>query len=167
MEPQSNYCKTTTESHPLSLKHKDCLKGINEIIFQEGGKKNIFEHHQTALDLDDIEVKLKYPERRSTMDMSFGISVDTKNPKMVLVDLKFNHKSAKTLGKYDLESKINGSLDLLSRDIQILGEYYFIFNDNLKNEARSHFNRLFAGHPNCKYIPLKLTELKKMFFDLK
>ncbi len=159
-----NYCQLTTESHPLSLKHKDCLKGINEIILEEGGKNKIFEH-QTALNLDKVEIKLKHPERRATMDMSFGISVDTKNPKMVLVDFKFNHKSAKTLGKSDLENKMNGSIDLLSRDIQIFNEYFFIFSDYLKNEARSHFNRLFAGRPNCKYIPLKLTELKEMFFN--
>jgi hypothetical protein len=160
------YCKTTTNSHPLALKHNDCLKGINEIVLKEGGKNGIFEHHQIALNLDDVEVKLKHPERKATMDMSFGVSVDTKNPKMVLVDFKFKHKSAKTLGKHDLEAKIDGSIALLSRDIDILNEYFFIFNDSLKHEARSHFNRLFAGRSN-RYIPLKLTELKEKFFNIK
>lgn len=161
------YCKTTTENHPLSIRNSDCLEQIGQIVIREGGGKNTFASEQTALNLDLVERHITPAQPRATMDFTFGISCNQKNPFMVLAELKFRHKkSPKTISRRDLEDKVNGSISLLDRDITILGEYYFVFKDNIKEQARHHFRSIFSGRPGLTYIPLKLEELQSRFFSI-
>jgi hypothetical protein len=158
------YCKITTEEHSLSTKYKVCLQAINRIIINEGGKNEGFENEHIALNLDDVQKKQNRAERNSSMDICFGISEDTKNRKLVLVDFKLNHKMVKSIGKSDLEKKVNDSKSLLGNEIPIMNEYFFVFRDNLKEQARSHFKLLFSGKPKIQFCPLKVFELKEKFF---
>jgi hypothetical protein len=158
------YCKITTEKHPVSLKHCECLQEINEIIINEGGQNKLFSKEHIVLNLDEVEKKQNRTERNSSMDICFGISEETKNRKIVLVDFKLNHKTVKTIGKKDLEKKVTESKALIGNEIPTINEYFFIFKDNLKEQARSHFRALFSGKSKIPYKPFKITELKEKFF---
>jgi len=159
-----HYCKITTENHPLSVNHKDCLEQINQIVEREGGRNNSFNTDLVALNLDLVERKNSPDQPRPTMDFTFGISKDLKNPNMVLTDLKLNHKTPKTIRRRDLVDKVDGSISLLNRDVTIYSEYFFVFKDNLKEQARSHFRSIFSGRTNLIFVPIKVSELRDKFF---
>lgn len=143
MEKQiMKYSKEVTETHRLSCQHKDCLQLISDCFTQEGGKGNLFCQNETCINLDKIEKKQHKNSPQATMDITIGIEASSK--KMLLVELRFNYKNPKNIGKQEILDKIVHSKDLLS-DCAVHSEYIFIFKENVKNQARSHFNRLFIG----------------------
>lgn len=152
MEKQiMKYSKEVTETHSLSCLHKDCLQLIADCLKAEGGRGILFDH-ETCINLDKIEKKQRKSKPQATMDLTMGIKTASKE--MLLVELRFNYKNPKNIGKQDILDKILHSKELLS-DCIIHSEYIFIFKENVKNQARNHFNRLFIG----KNIPcLIMTE---------
>lgn len=157
------YCEISTREHPLSIKHNTCLEQIDQIITRENGNSRLF-GTSIALNLDLVEKNLKQHQPQATVDFCFGISNNLVNRHFVLAELKLGVKNPKTIKKSDLIEKVNGSINLLSRGIPIYIEYYFIFNNNQKEVARSHFRLLFFNKPKNPYIPLKLNDLHTLFF---
>lgn len=159
------YCQTTTKLHPISLSNKSCLEQIDQIITREGGNPRLFGSMHIGLNLDMVERNNRPHQMRSTVDFCFGISQNLKNKQIILTELRFRVNNPKTIKKTDIIGKIDGSIELLSRDIPIYNRYFFIFNDNQKEVARSHFRLLFNNKPNNPYTPLKLNELHELFFS--
>jgi hypothetical protein len=159
------YCELTTKGHPLSVRNSSCLEPITNIIRREGGRSSSFTNAQVALNLDAVERNSRPAQPRATMDCTFGIANRRRSTAMVLIDLKCNHKiSPKHITRTDLQSKVAGSISILDWYVKIFPEYYFIFSDNLKEQARSHFRLIFLGKPRINYIPLTIQELYNKFF---
>ena len=159
------YCEITTKGHPLSLNHKTCLEIIDQIIIREGGNSRLFGTNSVALNLDMVERSHRPHQMQSTVDFCFGVSQNLKNRQIVLTELRLRVNNPKTIKKSDLVDKVNGSINLLSREIPIYKEFYFIFKNDQKEVARSHFRLLFYNKPNTPYIPLKLNDLHALFFS--
>jgi hypothetical protein len=160
-----NYCHITTTNHPLALNNKSCLERIHYIVLREGGNNSPFKKQHIGLNLDNIERNAKRAQLRSTMDFCFGISTDNlRNKQIVLTELKLSVVNPRNIGKNELVDKVNGSVAILTRCETIYPEHYFIFRDNLKEQARRHFQSLFTNKPRIPYQPIKLDELHAKFF---
>lgn len=121
------YCKATTLQHPVAKKYPVCLQELLSCIKQEGRG-----------------------DREATMDVTVGLSHEGKNREMLLVEFRFRYKSPRNISEANIRNKINHSRDLLGGTVS--KDYIFIFTSN-KNEARSHFNRLFRGkNVSCRIM---------------
>lgn len=99
------------------------------------------------------------------MDLTIGLSSNQKSIQMLLVELRFNYRNPKNIGKQEIIDKITHSKELLVGNT-IYPEYIFIFNDNVYNQARNHFFRLFnAKKTNCHIMTEK--EFYDLFFESK
>lgn len=176
------YCPLSTRSHPFYVRYSSEVLTIKESIIKEGGKGNLFNDDQ-VIDLDGCEIIAAQKERRSnlsTMDVFFGVSNYKKdnngrlirdksghavrvNPKLQLVDYKFNHNSALSIRKEEIEKKISDSIAILSQDIGFTGVFYFIFKDGVINQAKNYFNRLYATKKSR--IPITESEFHNIFWE--
>lgn len=136
------YCKATTLQHPLAKRYPACLQELWSCIKQEGGKGTLFCHKEICINLDEVEKQTGRGDREATMDVTVGLSKEGKNREMLLVEFRFRYKSPRNISEANIRDKINHSRDLLEGTVS--RDYIFIFTSN-KNEARSHFNRLFRG----------------------
>lgn len=145
------YCKTTTQDHGLYRSYPSCHIKMSEIVTKEGGQGRLFSNEE-VLNLDAIEELLAKREKRNqrnTMDITFGCSVqNAKNGKitkrcMRLVDFKYRVTNVNNFKKADFEDKVDGSVDILGREIPIDGEYYFVFKKEIDAQARNRIARLF------------------------
>ena len=145
------YCKTTTQAHSLYRSFSSCHINLCDIIAKEGGQGWFFSNEEVLI-LDAIEELLAKREKRNqryTMDIAFGCSVqNAKNGKitkrcMRLVEFKYKVTKVNNFKKADFEDKVNGSIDILGRDIPIDREYYFVFKKEFDAQARNHIARLF------------------------
>lgn len=155
------YCEHTTKNHPISLSHPSCLEELSNVIKNEGGNNSGCPTNCFVLNLDKL-VKNNNFSHMSSMDISFGISTERINPKIVLVEFKYNLKSPKNITKNEIEDKINDSITLLSREPSINNEYYFVFPSKIKEQALRHFYSLFRK--NTKYLITDTEELVKRYF---
>ncbi len=165
MEKQNKwqYCPASTQQHPLSKKHPDCIEKIHELCRKEGARKTPFES-EVCLNIDQVEHNLAKREKRSkrsTMDLAFGLAHKS-TKRFVPVELKLNIKSIYNLEGSELKSKIAGSIALLGHNPQLLNKYYFVFKPGLKNQAERNLRRLFENRRIVSGIDL--NDLKNHFF---
>lgn len=158
------YCKLTTDVHSQSIAHPDCLIKLNQMITKEGPRCSIFETSWTVLDLDALEIKLKALERRSnqykTCDFTAGIKQNNA-AKMLLVECRFDYKSANNLSSAELNDKIDGSITILGHTPQIHNSVYFIFTDKVKTLAVRKLRELRSNRK--EFLAVSLTEFKNLF----
>lgn len=115
----------------------------------EGGKDVLFCNEETCLNLDELEKAQHKKRLQSTMDLTIGLSLNQKTSQLLLVELRFNYKSPQNIKRQDIVDKIVHSKELLIGNV-IYAKYIFIFRDNVCNQARNHFSRLFSGKKtNC------------------
>ncbi len=147
------YSNDVTLSHPLS-KH---ARNLNELSRNDGGK-GLFDNDAIAISLDDAEHS-RGVSPNMTMDIAIGTirkgtADNPRNEKMTMCEFRFNFKSMKNISKTDLEEKIRHSRTLLQQDEYPINETcYFLFSDNLINQARNAFNRLY--HTRTKHRVVK------------
>lgn len=159
------YSKTLTEAHPLCCQYKECLQPLSHCMKTEGGKGLLFCNEETCLNLDKLEKVLSKKILQATMDLTIGLSSNQKSIQMLLVELRFNYRNPKNIGKQEIIDKITHSKELLVGNT-IYPEYIFIFNDNVYNQARNHFFRLFnAKKTNCRIMTE--NEFYDLFFESK
>ncbi|MFV0581295.1 MAG: hypothetical protein ACK5N4_04545 [Parabacteroides gordonii] len=128
----------------------------------EGGKGILFCDEETCLNLDKIEKVQHKQTPQATMDLTIGLSPNQKTRQMLLVELRFNYKCPQNIKKQDIIDKIAHSKELLTGSV-IYPEYIFIFKDNICNQARNHFFRLFSGKKtNC--CIMSESEFYSLFF---
>lgn len=158
------YCKLTTDGHSQSIAHPDCLIELNQMITKEGSRCSIFDTNWTVLDLDALEIKLKALERRSnqykTCDFATGIKQNNAS-RMLLVECRFNYKSANNLSSAELNDKIDGSITILGHTPQIHNSVYFIFTDKVKTLAVRKLRELRSNRK--EFLAVSLTEFKNLF----
>ena len=154
------YCKVTTLQHELAIKFPACLQELLTCIKQEGGKGGLFCHGEVCINLDEVEKQIGHANRDATMDVTIGLSKQGKNREMLLVEFRFRYKSPRNISEKSIRDKIAHSKDLVGGNIS--KDYVFIFTSN-KNEARSHFNRLFRGR-NVSCLIMDENEFYTTYF---
>lgn len=158
------YCKKTTDGHFQSVAHSDCLIELNQMITKEGPRCSIFDNSWTVLDLDALEINLKASQRRSnqykTCDFATGIKQNNA-AKMLLVECRFDYKSANNLSAGELNDKIDGSIIILGHTPQIYNSVYFIFTDRVKTLAVRKLRELRSNRK--EFLAVSLSEFKNLF----
>lgn len=164
------YSKSGTLSHIVSINNPKCLINLNDLILTEGydGTEVVFNEDVTVLNMDCVEINNARNEenrnRNSSMDCAFAIKEEiNESVEMLLIELRFNYKSLKNLKQDKLLSKVSGTTLVLGNSFSISNNYIFIFNSNLKAQARSWFFRKFPTIPR-NYMVMDIFELKLNFF---
>jgi len=164
------YSNIITRNHPISLLYSTCLEDINILIVRDGytGVTPLFTNNEIIINLDISEGRVASKENRSpnkSMDMAFGIAnSDSSIRQMLMVELRFNYVNMKNLTRLELTGKVMGSTLVLGNTIPICGDFIFIFQPNLKAQAK---NRFFRMDPKIgsNYIIKDIYELKAEYFD--
>ncbi len=74
-------------------------------------------------------------------------------------------RNVNNLGRDDFENKVRNSKDILGNEPQILQDYFFVFNDRVRNQAEHSLYRIFNKPPmQLPYKIVSLKELIKSFF---
>lgn len=151
------YNNQVTLNHPLA-KHTDSL---NKLSRKDGGE-GLFNEDVLAISLDNAEHARDAYNTEKTMDIAIGTirrgtSSKPRNAQMIMCEFRFNFKSVRNIKRTDLENKIKHSHQLLQNGYlgTINETSYFLFPDNLINQAKSLFNRLYNTRTQNRVV---LTE---------
>jgi hypothetical protein len=162
------YDKLETNNHSVNLSHPCCNKDFNQILLDEDDSlailPNVF-NAAVVIDLDCVEVENARNEHRNqnrTMDVTFAIS-DTNNLEMLLVELRFNYKNLANLNRIELLEKVDGSTLILGNTVKVNGDYIFIFQPHLVQQAINRLQRMNPRIPN-NYIAMDLSVLVQKYF---
>ncbi len=161
------YSLPHTEKHPVvgNREFKECLHLVLTIITDNGGRSRYFKNEK-AINVDCIEEKLRRSQPLKTVDMAF-VARDRKKPdpeasdlRTVLVELKMGVRNVNNLRRDDFENKVHNSKDILGNEPQILQDYFFVFNDRVRNQAKHSLYRIFNKPP--MQLPYKIVSLKEL-----
>lgn len=161
------YSNDKTLALATEIGRTDCLKDLNQMISHEGftGALPFFGNSEIVLDMDCVEGKLASYEKRipnKSMDSAFVIS--NGKTEILLVEFRFNYRNMKNLDKRELFGKVSGSRNaLISSTLNIQDNYYFVFDNNLKEQAKRRFRNMVPSMPT-HYIATDLIDLKALFF---
>ena len=158
------YCKSTTESHPLSLRYPQHLRRINNIIEEEHG--TIFPFNQeVALNLDKVKNESDDTNIKRLKSVDFVFCIKEQSQEFsVLVELKLDCKNPRNLSEGELRDKIKDSkLLLFGSGIAVHSEYIFVFNDVFF--AKEEFKRVISAKlMSSKGKVVNISELNQNFF---
>lgn len=102
--------------------------------------KNYFDTRIDALDMDRYEAEICHGQADSTADSVIGVMTcnnkKTSNPRLLLVELRMNYRSADTLSKQSMERKVVHTKQLLGSDFPINPTSLFVFTDHVAPQAR-------------------------------
>ena len=161
------YSLPHTEKHPVvgNRELKECLHLVSKIIQNEGGHSKRLQDEK-AINVDCVEKKLRRSQPLKTVDMAF-VARDRKKPdpedsnlRTVLVELKMRVRNVNNLRRDDFENKVHNSKDILGNEPQILQDYFFVFNDRVRNQAKHSLYRIFNKPP--MQLPYKIVSLKEL-----
>ncbi|GAA4467327.1 hypothetical protein GCM10023093_23040 [Nemorincola caseinilytica] len=175
MEHRFKYCPKTTSESFLVVALSRCLLSFDDAISKNDENNKIalpqFIKGETVIDMDLVEADQAFQQgrdRNRSMDLAFAVEdVDSSERCLVLVELKLNHIDVRrNLKQIELENKIAGSLLVLKNGIAIYPTFFFIFADDLIQQA---INKLFRFYPDPAVRQTRKAEtiqgLKKLFFD--
>lgn len=157
------YDEKVLATHPFAQKWNSCcLKHIVEILVKEGHKQKSAFKKEKAIDLDAVEIELNkgIKGRDCTVDFVTGLSDKT----LLLVEAKFNAKTALNIRATEIRSKIAHSKDILRQeyDGQIATSVFVLFEDSVCERAKNQLKRQFGGNPNIHAI--STAELYNRYF---
>ena len=164
------YCYPTTFNHSVASLCPNVLENINSLAVREGFMTGapLFPQMEIVINMDDVEAHNAYLVPRKqvrSMDLAFAISSQDKRTKeMVLVDLKLNvGPSLSSILKDELVEKIVESRKTLGNEVKIHGQYIFIFQTNLVEQARRLF---FKWNPRLdgENTSMDMDRLKSTYF---
>lgn len=164
------YSNQETKNLATFIGYPESLEDINTIISRDGCLEAMpfFINEEVVIDMDCVEKKIARSEGRcnnKSMDSAFVALDADGNCSIVFVEYRFNYQSMKNLRAKDLRGKKKFSHKNLV-DLGVTNfhnKYYYIFNDNLKEQARRYFRSLYPSMPN-NFIPLTIIDLKTIFF---
>lgn len=163
------YCLDTTRNHPINKRFPQCVELLNDLLYKEGYEdQDMFDGSTVVINLDTVEALLAIEEdnrnRERSMDFFMGlVNTANNNSFIVLVELKLNVKNPNNLQRENLQEKVNHSISITSSDIPLYHNFIFIFQQKIKEQARS---RLFRMNPQVPitYIVMDLNEFLTQFF---
>ena len=164
------YCFPTTAAHSVAINYPNALEDINILIVKEGylNPVPVFLNGEIVINMDSVEAQVAGAVPRNlsrSMDMAFGISnADLSIRKMLLADLKLNvGPSLSSISKDELVEKVIGSRTILGNELEIHGQYIFIFQTAIIQQVKNRISRLFArldGIPKA----MDITEFQDTYF---
>lgn len=165
------YSKLSTIRHGILIGFKECLTNLNALILKEGcpQKDCCFDPDVIVLDMDCVESKVARSENR-TNNKSMDSMLMTKDPDgkdiAVFIEFRFNYKSMKNLRAKALRDKKKFSCKHLRQSgiNEIHDNYFYVFDPNLKEQARRYFRSLYPSMPN-NFKPITIRDLKDRFFQ--
>lgn len=143
-------------------KHRLCkFKSTLQDICIRDYKTPYFKTNVVALDLDEYE-KSQKSNNDNTMDSAIGVcNQNSKNDRLMLVELKIKVLSPKNMDMKNLRGKISHSKEILSGD-KIDPQIIFVFKtEEAKNRASSFFKE-----NNEDWIPVTYEELDEAFMPV-
>lgn len=164
------YSRIETIRFGIQIGFKDCLTNLNSLLIKDGCLEVMpfFDEKNIVLDMDCVEAKIAKSEKRpnnKSMDSLLLIKDSFGNTEIVFIEYRFNYKSMKNLKAIDLRNKKKYS----EKHIQNRGynnihsKYYYIFDPDLKEQARRYFRSLYPSMPN-NFKPISISDLKSSFF---
>ncbi len=163
------YSKKATISAANSMSFRKCITNYEMLVRKEGCviAYPIFLSNELVIDMDcaeSITAKIAKRTNNKSMDSAF-IALNGFSELVVLVELRFNYKSMNNLRAKDLKAKKQFTSKIFSDNgfNNFHNQCYYIFDDNLKEQARRHFRNLHPSMPSS-FKPLKIEELKDLFF---
>lgn len=164
------YSLERTNFFANQIKHNNCLVDLNFFICKEGCLVNMpfFLNNEVALDLDEVErntARVESRQQNKSMDSAFVVKNDLNNESIVLVEFRFNYRSMRNLKAKDLRGKKKFSSALIKNMgfTNIHTDFYYVFDSNLKEQARRYFRSLYPHIPN-KFKPVTIDDIKELYF---
>lgn len=165
------YSKEATITFSNSIGYSECLTDLNSLISNDGcvEKMPVFNDCCKVLNMDCVENKIAKLERRTnnkSMDSLFVARDENGTEEIVFVEYRFNYQSMKNLKIADLRGKKKFSTKNINNFgyTNIHSKFYYIFNSNLKAQARNYFKRQYPKMPN-NFKPIDIMDLKNTFFN--
>jgi hypothetical protein len=164
------YSKFSTIKLGIQTGFRDCLSNLNTLIVKEGCLEGmpLFDNSDVVLDMDCVESKIAKSEGRTnkkSMDSLLVVNDSSGYSQIVFVEFRFNYKSMKNLKAKDLRGKKKYSKKNMN-DLgfhNINNNYYYVFDPDLKAQARRYFRSLYPSMPS-NFKPISISELKDIFF---
>lgn len=164
------YSRYYTIKFGLKTGFKDCLVNLNHLISKEGCLESMpfFNEKDIVLDMDCVESKIARSESRTnnkSMDCCFIAKDINNNEIIIFVEYRFNYKSMKNLKSKDLRDKKKYSTYNLKNIgyTNIHPNFYYVFDPNLKQQARRYFRSLYPSMPS-NFKAISISDLKSDFF---
>lgn len=163
------YSRTETLNLSNQIKQDLCLEYLNKLISDEGCSSPIpvFVNNELVINMDCVEADLANASgrlRNKSMDSAFVILDNAgTNLEILLVEFRFNYANLKNLNRNEMLGKVLGSTSALLPISNIHGNYIFVFETNLKNQAISRLNRMNPQIPT-HYIAMDISDLKSIYF---
>lgn len=164
------YSNEKTREMAKAIGFPKCLEDLNTIVSRDGCLVAMpyFTKMEIVIDMDCVESNIARSEGRNnnkSMDSAFVTLDEDGSSKIVFAEFRFNYKSMKNLRAKDLRGKKKYSLQNLKQlgELNFHDKFYYIFNDNLKEQARRYFRSLYPSMPN-NFKPITIEEMKVAFF---
>lgn len=140
------YSQEETEKVAARINKTGCLEDLNILIERDGctDVMPVFTKNEIVLNTDCVERVIAIEENRNmnkSMDCIFVIT-DDNNLESVLAEFKFNYEGVRNLKSSKLIEKVKGtSINLKIDSLHIHDNYFFVFDSNMKEQARNKFRR--------------------------
>lgn len=162
------YSKPETLNEFQSSPFFGCITNLNVLVSKEGFKgEPVFETDAIVLNLDCAEELLANSFsrlRESSMDCCFVITDESKSlNEVLLVEFRYNYTNLKNVNRKKIVNKVEGSKRLLSDSFRIHDINIFVFQSNLKEQAKYRFNRILPRFP-MNYKIMDTEELMTTFW---
>ncbi len=135
------YNNDVVSRHSLYSHSASTLNAVSE---RDYPGKNYFDPQIACLDMDTYEASIRHGNPDSTTDAVIGVSTcinrRMSHHRLMLVELRMLYKSADTLSKGDLESKVRHTRNLLGGELTIEHENIFVFTDRVAPQAIHKIN---------------------------
>lgn len=141
-----------------------CGSTLNNVSDKDYQGKYKFNPDIECLDIDDYEKNVQRKQQSfHTGDAVIGISTyennRSKDPRLMVVELRMGYVSISNLSKKDMEAKVTYTKSLLGGEKYISRESIFIFNNGFISQAKSWFDRNSrTGGELRNCIPVSVSE---------
>jgi len=159
------YSNDTTLNHPIARSYPVSVISFNDAVCKENSNKSctLFDATWRVIDLDAVELQRAQRQgrdRTSTCDNAVGVLINA-NPRMLLIEYKLNiRNTCDSVSQQELDSKVAGSIALLSQEPSVYKTSYIVFTDKIVNQAYNKLRR-FKGNRR-EYIAVTIQKLKEL-----
>jgi hypothetical protein len=121
---------------------------------------------ELGMNMDFVEHRLASFHRRSpnrSMDMAVGLCNEMGAQEVLFVEFRFNYINLQNLNRVVLEGKVLGTNDIFRGHYPVREEYIFIFQSNLKEQAKNRIQRMIPQVPSS-FAVMDIAELHEKYF---
>lgn len=163
------YNNSILEKHSIYNKCHNFLQNVSDRDYPQ---KYIFNSDIECLDIDTFEKKCHPKQAKKTVDAVIGIcscrnDKSVSKERLLLIEFRMNYTTTNNLSVTELKNKVNETKNILSYEININNEYYFIFNNNVIKQFKGWFSRKGNEKKYFKnYIPWSVDEFNNNILSI-